>query len=42
MDFGSGEAGALGLGRDLKTASLPLHDVVVADGTLVQEAADAV
>lgn len=41
MDFGSSEAEAFGLGRDLETASLPLHDVVVADGALVQEAADA-
>jgi hypothetical protein len=41
LHVGSGEAEALRVGRDLETAALPLHDVVVADGALVQEAADA-
>src|SRR5579863_3705568 len=42
MHFSSGEAEALGLGRDLETATTPLHDVVVADRALMMEAADAV
>src|SRR5580704_4458474 len=42
LDFGPGEAEALRLGRDLETASVPLHDVVVADAALVMKAADAV
>src|SRR5487761_700162 len=42
LHFGSGEAEALRLGRDLEAASVPLHDVVVADRALVMEAADAV
>ena len=42
MDFGSGKTEALPLRRDLETLALPLHDVVVADHALVDEAADAV
>ena len=42
LHFGPGEAEALRLGRDLETASVPLHDVVVADDAFVMEAADAV
>ena len=42
MHFCPGEAEALRLGRDLETASIPLHDVVVADAALVMKAADAV
>ncbi len=42
VNFGSGEAEALCLLRDLKALALPLHDVVVADHALVDEAADAV
>jgi hypothetical protein len=42
MDFGSGEAEALSLLGDLEALALPLHDVVVADHALVNEAADAV
>lgn len=30
------------MGRDLEAATVPLHDVVVADGAFVQEAADAI
>src|SRR5271169_601677 len=41
MDFGSGKAKALSLPRDLEALSFPLHDVVVADHALVDEAADA-
>src|SRR5713226_94707 len=40
--FGTGEAETLCLLRDLEAAAFPLHDVVVADGALVHEAADAV
>ncbi len=42
MDFGSGEAEALALLGDLEALTVPLHDVVVADHALVNEAADAV
>ena len=42
LDFGPGEAEALRLGRDLEAASVPLHDVVVADRALVMKAADAI
>jgi hypothetical protein len=42
LDFGPGEAAALRLGRDLEAASVPLHDVVVADAAWVMKAADAV
>ena len=42
LHFCSGEAEALRLGRDLETASVPLHDVVVADAALVMKAADAI
>jgi len=40
LHFGSGEAEAVPLGRDLETAAVPLHDVVVADRALVLKAAD--
>jgi hypothetical protein len=42
LHFGSGEAKAASLLGDLEAMTLPLHDVVVADRTFVQEAADAV
>ena len=42
LDFCPGEAEALRLRRDLEAASVPLHDVVVADAALVMKAADAV
>ena len=42
LHLGPSEAEALRLGRDLETASVPLHDVVVADAALVMKAADAV
>ncbi len=42
LDFGSGEAEAPGPRRDLEAASLPLHDVVAADGAFMHEAADAI
>ena len=42
MDFGSGKAEALSLLGDLEALALPLHDVVVADHALVDEAADAI
>ena len=41
LHLGTGEAEAFRLGRDLKTAAVPLHDVVIADDALVDEAADA-
>src|SRR6266850_2893842 len=41
LDLGPGEAEAFRLGRDLETAAAPLHDVVIADDALVDEAADA-
>ena len=42
VDFGSGKAEASALLGDLKRLAVPLHDVVVADHALVDEAADAV
>src|SRR6202162_4871615 len=42
LNSGPSEAEAVWLGRDLETASVPLHDIVVADAALVMEAADAV
>src|ERR1700688_406332 len=42
MDFGSGKAEALALLGYLEALAFPLHDVVVADHALVDEAADAV
>src|ERR1035441_7204783 len=42
LHLGTSEAEALGLGRDLEAASVPLHDVVVADRALVMEAADGI
>ena len=41
VDFGTSEAEASRLLGDLEAAALPLHDVVVADGAFVHEAADA-
>src|ERR1700676_2456693 len=41
LHLGAGEAEAFWLGRDLETAAVPLHDVVIADDALVDEAADA-
>src|SRR5208283_3585854 len=41
VDFGSGKAEALALLRDLEALTFPLHDVVVTDQALVDEAADA-
>src|SRR6266852_5060205 len=42
VDFRSGKREALSLLGDLKTLTFPLHDVVVADHALVDEAADAI
>src|SRR6266849_6563571 len=42
LDLGAREAEAPGLGRDVEAAPLPLHDVVVADDALMDEAADAI
>ena len=42
LHFGPGEAEAFWLRRDLEAASVPLHDVVVADAALMVKAADAV
>src|SRR6202035_4611702 len=42
LHFGPREAEALRLGRDLEAASVPLHDIVVADAALVMKAADAI
>src|ERR1700681_1581440 len=42
LHLGPGEAEAVWLGRDLEAASVPLHDIVVADAALVMEAADAI
>src|SRR5208282_4579095 len=42
VDFRSGKTEALSLLRDLEALALPLHDVVVADHALVDEAADAI
>ena len=41
VDFSSSKAEALPLLRDLEALALPLHDVVIADYALVDEAADA-
>src|SRR5258707_12194322 len=41
LHLGTGEAESFWLGRDLETAAVPLHDVVIADDALVDEAADA-
>src|SRR5689334_13094017 len=40
--FGTGEAEAACLLRDLEAMAFPLHDVVVADDPLMHEAADTV
>src|SRR5258708_10426838 len=40
VHFGAGEAEAARLLGDLEAAACPLHDVVVADGAFVDEAAD--
>ena len=42
MDFGSGKAEALSLLRDLEALAVPLHDVVVTDHALMNEATDAI
>src|SRR5689334_13632812 len=42
LHFGSGEAEAFRLGRNLERSAVPLHDVVVADAAFVHEAADAI
>src|ERR1035437_5148295 len=42
LHFCPSKAEALRLGRDLEAASVPLHDVVVADRAFVMEAADVV
>ena len=42
VDFGPRQAEALSLLRDLEALAFPLHDVVVTDHALVNEAADAV
>ena len=42
LNLGTGEAEALGMGRDLKAESVPLHDVIVADDAFMVEAADTV
>src|SRR2546430_5590148 len=41
LHLGTGEAETFWLGRDLETAAVPLHDVVISDDALVDEAADA-
>lgn len=41
MYLGAGETEALCLLGDLEAAAIPLHDVVLADGAFVHEAADA-
>src|SRR6266852_6512975 len=41
LHFGTGEAEAPGLLGDLEAAAFPLHDVVVADGAFMHEAAEA-
>src|SRR5438552_1450615 len=41
LHLGTGEAETFWLGRDLETAAVPLHDVVIAEDALVDEAADA-
>src|ERR1700675_4996083 len=42
LHLGPSETEAVWLGRDLEAASVPLHDIVVADAALVMEAADAI
>src|SRR6266852_1974213 len=42
LHFGTGEAEAARLLGDLEATAFPLHDVVVADGALVHQAADTV
>jgi hypothetical protein len=42
VNFGAGKAEASGLGLDLKTAAIPLDDVVVADHSLVSEATNPI
>src|SRR5665213_2049878 len=42
LNFGASQAEALRLGRNLEAATVPLHDVVVADAALVHKATDAV
>ena len=42
LNFGSGKAEALSLLRDLEALALPLHDVIVTDHALMNQAADAV
>src|SRR5271166_5143271 len=42
VDLGSGKAEALSLLGDLEALALPLHDVVVADHALMNEATDSV
>src|SRR6202045_5561593 len=42
VDLGTGEAEALSLLWDLEALAVPLHDVVVADHALMNEAADAI
>src|ERR1700722_11284889 len=41
LNLGTGEAEAFWLRRDLETAAVPLHNIVVADDALMDEAADA-
>jgi hypothetical protein len=41
LNLGTGEAEAFWFWRDLETAAVPLHDIVIADDALVDEAADA-
>ena len=41
LHFGSGEAKTAWVRRNLKAASFPLHDVVVADDAFMSEAANA-
>src|ERR1700686_5295748 len=41
LNSGPSKAEAVRLGRDLEAASVPLHDIVVADAALVMKAADA-
>ena len=42
VDFGSSKTEALALLRNLEAVAVPLHDVVVTDDALMNEAADAV
>jgi hypothetical protein len=41
LNLGTGEAEAFWLRRDLETAAVPLHNIVIADDALMDEAADA-